>query len=494
MTKASILMVALLLACSPGQEGPGDPAGTTILSWVGSSGTESRLLLDGAEIGRLRRNGERWTLSAGPVSATLDRRAVPLDAESPYPRRLVAEGRLGDDGPVIREAFTLLAPPAPLSIEGLGLEVSTDTPGLNREEHAELRAWLGAQGLPADTTAFQALHQADSGRELRVWYEISGRRVRGALLRGGGGPWLARFDSLYRSEEGRLKIHHKRPGENGRFTYHRQSLELADSVESATGGLPALESHQCGCYGYAIAADFMTIGDSLYHVEADWLDDRVGADFFIGLERRDGFPWIGLGDRRRMRDLARRVKAYRLTDARGELFAEIALDLPLAPPSSGLGSVSYRVDISRSDGVRASLARIDHRDAGIEVHFFDARRSWVESLERLDTLLAAMPTQIMRGDGIRDSHLAEIEQLIDWARLIREPAVDRLADAVSDIDALTAPRKVQALLGSDAERFFAEANARPPGLMPGLTEESSEHTAVRRAWDGRSEHDRQPPR
>jgi hypothetical protein len=147
-----------------------------------------------------------------------------------------------------------------------------------------------------------------------------------------------------------------------------------------------------------------------------------------------------------MRDLARRVKAYRLRDARGELFAEIALELSADPPSSGLGAVSYRVDIWRSDGVSESLARIDHRDAGIEVHFFGERRRWLESLERLDTLLAAMPTQIMRGDGIRDSHLAEIEQLIDWARLIREPTEDRLADVVSDIDALTAPRKVQALL------------------------------------------------
>jgi len=462
MAKPSIVIVALLLACSQGQQSPRDPGETTLLSWVWLSDAERQLLVEGAEIGRLRREGARWTLSAGPVSATLERSEASVDAGAPYPRRLVVEGRFGADGRVLRETFTLLAPPAPLSIEGLGLEVSTDEPGLNREEHAELRAWLAAQGLPADTAAFQALHRADSGRELRVWYEISGRRIGGTLSRGDGGPWLARFDSLYRSEGGRLKIHHKRPGENGRFTYHRQSLELADSVESAADGLPALESHHCGCYGYAIAADFMTLGDSLYHVEADWLDDRVGADFFIGFERRADFPWIGLGDRRRMRDLARRVKAYRLKDARGGLLAEIALDLPGDPPSPALGDVSYRVDVWGSDGVRASLARIDCRGAGIEVHVFAERRRWLESLERLDTLLAAMPTQIMRGDGIRDSHLAEIEQLIDWVRLIHEPTEDRLADLVSDIDALTAPRKVQTLLGSDAERFYSEVAARPP--------------------------------
>jgi hypothetical protein len=462
MAKPSIVVVALLLGCSPGQQGPREPGETTTLSWVRPSGGEIQLLLDGAEIGRLREDGDRWILSAGSLSATLTRSDAPLDAGAPYPRRVVTEGHLGGDGKLLRQTFTLLAPPAPLSIEGLGLEVSTDTPGLNREQHAELRAWLGRQGLPADTTAFETLHQADSGRELRVWYEISGRRVGGTLSRGDGGPWLARFDSLYRSEGGRLKIHHKRPGENGRFTYHRQSLELVDAVESGVGGLPALESHHCGCYGYAIGSDFMTLGDLRYQVEADWLDDRVGADFFIGLERRESFPWIGLGDRRRMRDLARRVKAYRLKDAWGEPLAEIALDLPEAPPSSGLGAVSYRVDLWRSGGVRAPLARIDHRDAGTEVHLFGEPRRWLESLERLDTLLAAMPTQIMRGDGIRDSHLVEIEQLVDWARLIREPTEDRLADLVSDIDALTAPRKVQALLGPDAERFQTEAEARPP--------------------------------
>jgi hypothetical protein len=457
-----ILIAAALLACSPGEQAPAEFEETTDLRWERPRGAESRLLLDEKEIGRLRRAGGRWTLSAGEVSATLTRSEAQLDGSAPYPRRIAVEGRLGGEGEVLRQTFVLLAPPAPLSVEGLGLEVSTDAPGLNREEHAELRAWLAAQGLPADTRAFEALHRADSGRELRVWYEISGRRIDGALSRGDLDPRLARFDSLYRSEGGRLKIHHKRPGEKGRFTYHRQSLELADAVESAQAGLPALESHHCGCYGYAIGSDFVTLGDSLYHVEADWLDDRVGADFFIGLERRRGFPWIGLGDRRRMRDLARRVKAYRLKDARGEPFAEIALDLPPDPPFPGLGAVSYRVAVWSPGGVREPLARIDHRHGGIEVRFLGKRQSWPESMERLDGLLAAMPTQVMRGDGIRDSHLAEIEQLIDWARLIREPSDDRLADVVSDIDASTAPGKVQKLLGSDPGRFRAQDEARPP--------------------------------
>jgi hypothetical protein len=174
MVKRRIVIVALLLTCSPDHQGPGNP-------------------------------GETTTLSAGPISARLQRSEAPLDAGASYPRRIVVEGRLGDDGDVLRQEFSLLGPPAPLPIEGLGLEVSTDTPGLNREEHAELRAWLAAQGLPADTTQFQALHQAHSGRELRVWYEISGRRISGTLSRGEGGPRLARFDSLYRRRGGPIE-------------------------------------------------------------------------------------------------------------------------------------------------------------------------------------------------------------------------------------------------------------------------------------------------
>ncbi|MGH7287267.1 MAG: hypothetical protein ACREI8_04540 [Myxococcota bacterium] len=162
----------------------------------------------------------------------------------------LAEGELG-----YRDEYMLLAPAAPLAVEGFGLEVTGDAPGTNDAEHAALRAWLAEQGLAADTSPFQALHASETGRELRVWYEISGRRVDGSLTRIGAPAPLAKVDSRFRSEDGGLKIHHKRPGENGRFRYHRQSLELADTI--AAEGLPELSAHECGCYGYAIAADFI---------------------------------------------------------------------------------------------------------------------------------------------------------------------------------------------------------------------------------------------
>jgi hypothetical protein len=388
-----------------------------------------------------------------------------LSPAHPYPRRVRIEERMNEAGAGFRHEYTLLAPAAPLPVEGFGLVVAGDEPGINDAEHEALRAWLGEQGLPADTRPFEALHEKETGRALRVWYEISGRRVDGSFGRIGAAEPAAKLDSLFRSEAGELKIHHKRPGENGRFTYHRQSLELADRIAAA--GTRALLAHECGCYGYAIAADFMTLGDALYHVEADWLDDRVGAEFFVGLERRESFPWFGVGERRRMRDLARRAKAYLLKDARGERFVEVALELPAQPPSPGLGPIRYRIDRIGAGEVRQPLARIAHEPERITVALFGPPNEWERSLEQLDALLAAMPVQVMRGDGIRDSQLGEIERLVDAVRLLRTPDQGRLADFVSDVDASTAATKVAALLEPEAARYQAAAGGLPPAPIAG---------------------------
>ena len=50
-------------------------------------------------------------------------------------------------------------------------------------------------------------------------------------------------------------------------------------------------------------------------------------------------------------------------------------------------------------------------------------------------------------------------------RLLRDPTELRLADAVSDVDALTAIDKVQALLRRDAARFAAAREAMPPSPL-----------------------------
>jgi len=74
---------------------------------------------------------------------------------------------------------------------------------------------------------------------------------------------------------------------------------------------------------------------------------------------------------------------------------------------------------------------------------------------------------VRRGDGIRDSHLGEIELLVDAVRLLDEPSAPRLADLVSDVDAGAVTRKVERLLEDEAGRFAARADALPPAPVAG---------------------------
>jgi len=451
-------LALLALGCGAGPEPLGTP--DVVVRW--DRGGRHAIQVGDAVLGTLAPLVAGWRLIGPGGTAELRVREAPLEDGQAYPRRVVRT-TVGAGGARFEDAYTLLAPAAPLPVEGYGLVVSDDAPGVNDAEHEMLRQWLTDQGLPADTGPFERLHEAATGRELRVWYEISGRRVDGTFAAADASGPATTLDSGFRSEGGAIKIHHKRPGENGRFTYHRQSLERAEWIEAP--GADALVAHECGCYGYAIAADFTTLGDRLFTVEADWLDDRVGAEFFVGLERRAGFPWIGLGERRRMRDLARRARAWTLRDAHGVPFAELTLTLPDDPPRGALGDIDYRFDRIEREGQRSPLAYVRVTPDVVELAFHDTDLD--PGLGALDRWLAAMPVQVVRGDGLRDSQLGAIELLVDAVRLLRAPSVERLADFASEVDAASAAAKVEALLAPGAERFVASASARPPDPIPG---------------------------
>jgi hypothetical protein len=473
--RPGLCLLILLLACSPAAEEPGPGAPEVTLRMTRNAvGNERELRVQGERVGVIRLNGNRWTLKLDSTFASIERSERPISPDKPYPREVVTEGRFQNGGHAVRQEYVLLAPAAPIRVEGLGLEVSTDEPGINQAEHRELREWLRSQGLAADTGDFEEIHLAEAGRELTVWYEISGRRVNGSLVRGAAFQPEARFDSLFHTTEEGWKIHHQRIGENGRFRYHRKSLELVDTILDVTREEEPreLRSYHCGCYGYAIGSDWATLGEShLYHVELEWLDHRVAAGFFVGWERRKIFPWIGIGDRARTRLLARRAKVYRLTDARKKPFAEVGIHFSADPPRDSLGAASYEVRLSPPDGTLEPLARIEYAANELVVYLSiprvtvgiasDDRLDWETPLERLDALLAAMPTQVVRGDGVRDSHLGEIETMLDWIRLIREPSEENLADVVSEIDALTAVSKVHGLLETDGARYSADEGELP---------------------------------
>ncbi len=453
--------VALLILGVLIQAVPQSAATETVLTFQHHSPERTEILLGEARLGELRREENRTTLIAATEIAALETTQSPVEATHPYPVSVQSRARLAGNPVEVREQFTLLAPPAPLWIEGLGLEVLDDPPGLNEAEHERIRSWLAEQGLPRDTQPFEERHETESGRELTVWYEIAGRRSAGRLMRSDRPEVLAAQSAGFRRDDSGLKIHHKRPGENGRFTYHRKSLELASSFFNGDGD--ELTVHECGCYGYAIAADFTTLdGDTLYQVEADWQDDRVAAEFFVGWKTTERFPWFGLGDRRRMRDLARRVHQYNLRDAAGAAFATIEMELSDDPSWPDLGNVTYRVSLTTTDGSMRPVARIVRTVAATTIHLEGEKEGWEEDLNTLDRLLAAMPIQVQRGDGIRDSHLGQIEAWVDWVRLLKGPSLEILSDLVSDVDGATATRKIRRLLDAAPGRFKVHPDELPP--------------------------------
>ncbi len=485
MKAAGRLTLVLLMIGFTSQVVSADAPETYLLRSQVVSDSEREIFIDGRRLGSIVGGASRQTLESSSGRVVIEKSQQPLARGRAYPRRVVSDARIEAQGWAVRQEYTLLAPAAPIYVEGLGLQLATDEPGFNESEHAELAAWLEGQGLAADTTDFERLHCAEAGRDLTVWYEISGRRIDGKLVRQNSKSPQARFDSLFHTAEEGWKIHHQRLGEKGSFRYHRKSLELVDILRDVEHGGDdrELRSYHCGCYGYGIASDWATFGkDQLYHVEVEWVDHRVAMGLFVAWNWRDSFPWIGLGNRERAKRLARRVKAYRLTDARGDLFAEVAIEFSTDPPMGELGPASYTVRVPVAGSEMQVLAQIEHTSEGIAVELSVPRGAavtaappWFATLEKLDQLLAAMPTQVERGDGIRDSHLGEIETLLDWVRLIEQPSEGQLADVVSEIDGLTAIAKVERLLGAGGQRFLADPSQLPlpPARHSGSPEQGS---------------------
>lgn len=441
-----------------------------LLSPNGSAADSGRVVsvvINDREVAVVRGTDDRWSCESPAPSrdaATIATIQRTRDVDS-YPHRVSIEGRFSDDAAPVREAYLQLAPAAPIEVEGWGLEVSTDKPGQNTADHEKLRQWLASQKLPPDTAGFEKLHRDDSGRELRVWYEISGRRIRGELTAPNA---TARFDSLFQTAPDGWLIHHQRE-----LFYHRESLNLVDTIEApaVTGATPeTLRSYQCGCYGWAIGGDWVTLGTKLYHVYVDWIDHNTGLGLFVGMESRQSFPWVGLGDRERIGLLARRALRYRVADAHDQPFAEIDLHTAPAPPTDDLGDAAYDVRLAGADGELRDLARIklDRKGLTIELQSSDGQQQ--SSIDLLDALLAAMPTQVQRGDGIRDSRLGEIETLLDCARFVQEPNDDTLADLVSDNDVLTAVAKTKRLLEPGGDRFVPAPDLAVPSTPARATE------------------------
>lgn len=445
------LIVALMLTAAI----PTAAAAETVLR-LERQGDVHVLTRDGETLGRLTREGNVTHLDSNAARVSLERIEAPLQAGAPYPVRVIERAQLEAADVQVTQQYDKLAPDAPIDIEGLGLVLDGEDPEVNGAEHEQLRAWLRETGLEADTASFEEIHRASTGRDLRVWYEIAGRRVEGSLSVDRSPTPAARFDSAFHVTGEGWKIHHARE-----LFYHRESLEMVDTLVDVNLDAPnEIRSYQCGCYGWAIGGDWVTVGDEyLYHAVVEWKHHRVGAGLFLGVQTTGSFPWLALADRDHVGRMARRAGAYRLTDAKEEPFAEITIELDPFPPPGKLGPQSYEVRTTGTDGTMAPIARIEADESRIEVRLLGDP---AESQRALDELFAAMPTQIVRGDGLRDSYLGQAETLVDWVRLIDAPSESTLADVVSEIDALTAVSKVRRLIEPHADRFAIEASEYQP--------------------------------
>lgn len=462
---------AHLVALALGSLCAAPAASATTIRLSDPDGGQSRLTVDGEEVATIVRAGDSKAIALAGSTIALHRDERPITPGARWPQRIVTTLREEPGGAAFREEHTLLAPPSPIEIEGYGLEVSWDEPDQNTAEQALLEEWLVANDGSRDLTTFRNLHATDSGRELVVWYEIAGRRVNGAVFDDSTGAGaraagnaaadatetpLATYDSLWHREGEGWKIHHTRE-----VFYHRQNLEGVDALAGPDGEDPMYAYH-CGCYGWAIGADWMTLGDALYHAKVEWKHHRVGAGFFLGLIPTDSFPWLGWVDRERVGLLSRRVGAYELRDAAGEIFAEIPLTLPSDPPADGLGPINYEFRVSDEGGSLQPIARGRRDGIALELELPDDRDPG-ETLTLLDEMLAAMPTQVQRGHGVRDSHLAEFEEVIDILRVSQSSDASVRADLVSDIDAVSARTKTRALLSRfGAERFVPGEDTHVP--------------------------------
>ncbi|MFP6662591.1 MAG: hypothetical protein VCC00_00105 [Deltaproteobacteria bacterium] len=441
--------------------GAGTAAGAperTILRLTKPGSEQSELRVDGKTIATLTRiaagrapsgavaggailSAEALLLTAGATTMILRHSESEITPGQAWPRRVRVEGWLEPAGVQVAEEYTLLAPPAPIEVEGWGLEVSWDEEGQNQKEQSLLQDWLETTTGSRDLSVFRNLHATDTGRELVVWYEIAGRRVNLRLREGEAAEPVAEADSLWHVEGVNWKIHHARE-----LSYHRQSMEGVDTIRGADGH-DTLRAYHCGCYGWAIGADWVTLGDSLYIAKVEWKHHRVGTGYFLGLTTRDEFPWVGWVDRERISLLSRRAGAYQLLDASEAIFAEVRLSLTSDPPADGLGEMFYSFRLTDNKGELVEFATAKHSADDLVIRL-DTPDGLDAALARLDGLLAAMPTQVQRGDGIRDSHLSEIESVVDFFRLARKPDIETLGDTVSELDVGSARAKTRALLDS----------------------------------------------
>ncbi len=275
---------------------------------------------------------------------------------------------------------------------------------------------------------------ATEGRAINRWYEISGRISSGSLnvLEAPSDgqldpppakPSLAEFYTSYqRLPSGEFKIHHR-----------GNTLEQVDVISSQKEN-NHLIAYRCGCWGYSEFNPLITLGQFGYRVALTSNGDLIN---------------VGYGN------LFRKPIYYSLIDNKNHLFASIKFTYTGSDLSEARMTFNWK-------GLDIADATVSGKKTELRLFNVSTNEREAEVIGHLDLFLAMIPTQVIRGDGIRDSKLAQVETMIDWIRWARNPTQENLFDVISSVDALSSVSKVQKYLMVNFEDFYRAENPETP--------------------------------
>ncbi len=218
--------------------------------------------------------------------------------------------------------------------------------------------------------------------------------------------------------------------------HHRgHSLELLDVLAvnpSGTGSdltSIALNAYRCGCQGFSESTPLTTINGKGFSVDIRRLGLRAG----------------------------RLPKDYLINDHFGTRIFRLSLEF-LQP---NMEHVRYSFFKGNTPTAFAIVNNMRTADGRAEITI-ESSLEQSELLDTLDLYLKAMPTQIIRGDGIRDSTLGEVEKAVDETRFFVESGWGVAADIVSPIDVYTLPtERLKGLFGMADPKYPAADLAAP---------------------------------
>ena len=349
-------------------------------------GTASKIILQGEIIGEIHhKGGSALYLAGGQKLLTIRTEG---SASLCFPRTITTIARLEEQH--LDYSYTELTPALPIKLEGIEGNSTAD-----RQRIEDYFRNLGIETRPLE---IQRWFEEVTGRPLLRWYEVSGLVERGTASLDGNvtGTFHTEYQKL---PDGVYKEHHR-----------GHSLELLDVLTANPPGTDsdstfiALNAYRCGCHGFSESNPLMTINDQGFSVDIRRLGPREG----------------------------RLPRDYSIRDHFGTQVFRLLLEF-LQP---NMEHIHYSFFKRNAPTAFAIVSHTRTADGRAEIAI-ESSLGQSELLDTLDLYLKAMPTQIIRGDGIRDSTLGEVEKTVDEIRFFVESGWGVAADIVSAIDLYT---------------------------------------------------------